>query len=222
MVTILQEPGETSRDRALSRGSVHGSILIHVHSFKLYCMIKHFLEDFFESAWYPIVGIRCLIFNLLYGTNSVTTIDWKTFLPYCSHKLITQYIQLRSSQPAFISANYFSQWLYNPTEESRETENNSDMDVGHLSHVSHVHVMCHIMHSNNEKHDDKSVNRLFIFQSSNIQFIYLARISSCGDTMWFEPEEREGTIQLCPCLDKKALKVLMFNSILTFPHRRNK
>ena len=75
----------------------------------------------FSNPWYRRVGIWCLIFNLLYGTNSVTTIDWKTFLPYCSHKLITQYIQLRSSQPAFISANYFSRWLYNPTEKSRAT-----------------------------------------------------------------------------------------------------
>ena len=63
--------------------------------------------------WCRRVEIWCLIFNLLYGTNSVTTIDWETFLPYCSHKLITQYIQLRSSQPAFISANYFWRWLYN-------------------------------------------------------------------------------------------------------------
>ena len=82
--------------------------------------------------------IWCLIFNLLYGTNSVTTIDWKTFLPYCSHKLITQYIQLRSSQPAFISANCFWRWLYKPTE-------NMDMDMAwQLSQVTHVHVSPHV------------------------------------------------------------------------------
>ena len=86
------------------------------------CITINSPEKFIKKTWYQRLEIWCLIFNLLYGTNSVTTIDWKTFLPYCSHKLITQYIQLRSSQPAFISANYFWRWLYKPFEENWQNE----------------------------------------------------------------------------------------------------
>ena len=113
------------------------------------------------------VEIWCLIFNLLYGTNSVTTIDWKTFLPYCSHKLITQYIQLRSSQPAFISANYFWRWLYKPT----ENMDNLTWTWELMSQVSYVHVSSHVSY-----HDASCIATRGTWWQIIEQIVYITKV----------------------------------------------
>ena len=167
------------------------------------------------------VEIWCLIFNLLYGTNSVTTIDWKTFLPYCSHKLITQYIQLRSSQPAFISANYFWRWLYKPFEENWQNELGHDsmsqwLNVSRpcLPHViSRVTwILCIDCIVTREKWW-WIIEQIVYFK---VQYSILLSRENFIRRRLNVILDREGTTQLYPFL-VKGFRSLMFNSIFSSP-----